>query len=90
MVDLERTPRLTIDRLNYDGCYQLLEAFLRYVADDYIASLQTYLKDKNDKKSYEHYINSREFFLSSYFSDLTGLYGEDVISRLDASILGRY
>lgn len=91
MIDLNNTPRLTIDRLHYDGCYKLLETFLKYIADDYCAALRGYLKNKNDKNNREYYISSREFFLSKYFSDLTGLCGEDILSRLDAGVKdGRY
>lgn len=86
---VEITSRITIDKLNNVGCFNLLETFLHYIAEDYSSALRTYLNDKSDKESYSHYVKAREFFLSDYFANLTDLCGEDIVSRLDAKILGR-
>lgn len=87
MPKFDNIPRLTIDKLNNDGCFRLLEAFLKYVAEDYCSALRTFLKDKNDKTSYKHLVSARNFFLSDYFSNLTGLCGEDIVSRLDTKVM---
>lgn len=89
MPKFDSVTRLTIDKLNNDGCFKLLEAFLAYVAEDYRAALRTWMKDRNDKESYEHYLRTREFFLSDYFANLTDLCGEDIVSRLDAEVMVR-
>lgn len=85
--DFMNTERLTIDKLNDDGCINLLEAFLVYMSDTYRSALSTFLADKNDKKGYESYKSIRDFFLSDYFTQLTNLKGEDILSRLDKSYL---
>lgn len=79
--------RLTIDKLNDDGCINLLEAFLVYMTDNYRSALSTFLADKNDKNGYESYKSIRDFFLSDYFTQLTNLKGEDILYRLDKNYL---
>ena len=88
-VDFKNVPRLTIDKLNNEGCLKLLETFLAYTAEEYTMALRTWLRDKSDKESYKHYLGTRNFFLSGYFANLTGLDGEAIVSRLDAQVLGR-
>ena len=85
----DNVSRLTIDKLNDDGCFKLLESFLAYMADDYCSALINYLRNKSDKENYNHYLRTRNFFLSDYFTNLTDLCGEDIVSRLDAKIIGR-
>ena len=89
MPKLDNIPRLTIDKLNNDGCFRLLETFLAYIAEDYCSALYAYLNDKSCKESYNHYLRARDFFLSDYFANLTDLCGEDIVSRLDAKVMGR-
>lgn len=86
---MQKPSRLTIDKLNMDGCFRLLEAFLSYASQEYRLALKTYMKDRNDIRARKYYENTRAFFLSDYFANLTGLCGEDVVSRLDAYVLGR-
>ena len=88
-VDFKNVPRLTIDKLNNEGCLKLLETFLAYTAEDYTMALRTWLRDKSDKDNYTHYLSIRNFFLSDYFANLTSLDGEAIVSRLDAQVLGR-
>lgn len=88
-VDFKNVPRLTIDKLNEEGCLKLLEAFLAYTAEEYTMALCNWLKNKGNKDNYKHYLNLRDFFLSDYFANLTNLDGEAIVSRLDAQVLGR-
>ena len=43
-VDFKNIPRLTIDKLNEEGCLKLLEAFLAYTAEEYTMTLCNWLK----------------------------------------------
>ena len=91
MNKLSNFQRLTIDKLDDEGCLKILEAFVSYAARDYRAAFHSYLDNKRDKNNYYYYIQAREFFLSDYFHDLTGLFGEDILEMLDAGVLrGKY
>ena len=79
-----RCRRLTIDRLNDEGCFMVLCAMLKQMAKDYRAAFLSHMKDPGDEIVREQYISIREDFLSDYFHDLTRLDGRAIVDRLDA------
>ena len=89
MVLIGEQDRLTIDRLDDEGCLNLLEAFLVSLSEDYRNAMVTFLNDKKDKKSYELLTKLRYFFLSEYFYNLTGLNGKNILSSLDKPFLNK-
>ena len=62
--------------MNESGITKLVEAIVKRAADDY--RKVRYLDESYEKKKLE------EFFLSKWFSDLTGLDGKMVLDRLKA------
>ena len=48
MVLIDEQDRLTIDRLDDEGCLNLLEAFLMSLSEDYRIAMVTFLNDKKD------------------------------------------
>lgn len=81
--------RITLAELNDDGCLNLLEAYVKSLAEDYRSALRLFLADKKDKKTYDSLMNIRNIFLSKYFSDMTGLNGEAILYQLDKPYLDK-
>lgn len=82
--------RLTVDKLSTEGCINLLEAFVRNLSDDFKEAYWQYLDNKKSKDRVEHYNHLRKIFLSKYFSELTELDGQEILSRLEGDISKRY
>ena len=88
MISTRGYKRLTIDDLNYDGCLNLLEAFVHSLSEEYSNALYMFRKYKTDDHR-EALENVREVFLSKYFADLTGLRGDDILSRLEQQYMNK-
>ena len=83
--DMSNYKRLTIDRLNEDGCINMLSYFLKNMSEEFQASYFSYLRDKKNKDALKHYTRMREFYLSDYFTQLTNLDGRMVLQQLEKS-----
>lgn len=75
--------RITIDKLNDEGCLNFLEMFLSTLAEDYFSAYVDYVKNSTSSVADSNYVRMREFFLSDYFSLLTNLDGSAVLAGLD-------
>ncbi len=85
----ENPPRIaSADDLNLDGCIALVEAIIKDAAQEYICARREYKKNPFDKDAKKHYEQSRRFFLSEYFFNLTDLDGKAVLEKLDAQAGG--
>ena len=75
--------RLTIDKLNNDGCLNLLATFLEELAKEFCSAYIHHIKEPNDKDRAEHYKNIKKFINSKYFERLTGLTSKDIVENLE-------
>lgn len=75
--------RLTIDKINDEGCLNLLEMFLSQLAEDYHFILEDFVHHPSDKNVRNNFKKMRRFILSNYFAALTGIEGRDIIGTLD-------
>lgn len=77
--------RLTIDKLNNDGCINLLETFLIQLSEDYRCILREFIHNQSDRKLRTTFKKARKFILSDYFALLTGLDGSEILGTLDGN-----
>lgn len=75
--------RLTADKISYDGCINLIEAFLRYLGEDFRSAYHTLRASPKDKGAIKHYKQYTDFIKSEYFRMLTGLDGESLLDSLE-------
>lgn len=78
--------RLTIDKLNNNGCINILSELLRQMTTDFTESYKMYLSDKDDPEVQLNYENVKEEFLSDYFANLTRLNGANIVRKLEAAV----
>ena len=81
--DFSNMERLTIEKINDDGCLNLLEMFLSQLSEDYRFALDDYMRNQKNKKSKKGFVWLRNFIRSKYFASLTGLDGSEVVNMLD-------
>lgn len=74
---------MTIDKLNDDGCLNILEALLENTAIEFAKAYCEYISNPNDEYSSEVYNMHRDFILSEYFGQLTGLDGNEIVRSLE-------
>lgn len=87
MFNVKNYKRLTIDRLNDEGCMNLLTAFVTSLTEEYKNAMAIFLQDKTDKENYKHLVNLREYILSEHFANMTHLDGETILAKLDRPYL---
>ena len=80
------TERLTIDRLNDDGCIALLERFLRVLSKDYTQAYINFLNFPHSPDVREHYCVLKDLITSQYFNDLTNLDGQVISEGLERRV----
>lgn len=76
--------RLTIEKLNDDGCLLLVQTIVKDAANDYRSALVNLRRHPGSKEAQNAYNLQKKFFLSKYFHDLTGLDGQAIMDGLDA------
>jgi len=81
--------RLTIDRLNEKGCFNLLCAMVKYMSREFRAAYAEHLKHPMDPTAYVQYHRIKDEFRSERFRTLTRLDGDRVVRKLEA-IVTRY
>ena len=81
----ENPPRIaSADDLDFEGCIAVVEAIVKDAAEAYVCAKRDYKKNPFDREAKKHYEQSRRFFLSEYFWNLTNLDGKAVLEKLDA------
>ena len=75
--------RLTIDKLNPDGCLNLLEYMLTSIGQEYAYVANDLKKRPNDPDCLHMYNKVKDFIESDYFSRLTGMNGRQVFRSLE-------
>ena len=80
---VKKYKRLTIDKLSYDGCLNFLEAYVKYVSDEYVSIYNKYIHDPKNIQISKCYRKYRRYLLSCEFGLLTGLDGTVVVQGLE-------
>lgn len=80
---LDNPNRLTVDKLSVEGCINLLEAFVADVAQEFVTTYKHLLSCPTCQGFIDHYNDLKDYMQSDYFSGITGLNGEEIISTLE-------
>lgn len=83
-VDVDSFERLTADKLCFEGCVNILQAFLTNLTSDFRLAYYGYIRDRTNKESYAYFKKIRDLFCSDYFFGLTGLDGTAIVEKLEA------
>lgn len=78
--------RLTIDDISDEGCMNLFEALLQEIGTEYRLCAIQYKEHPEVEGSKEHYEKCREYILSDFFHDLTGLDGDSIVKSFDREV----
>ena len=80
-------PRLTIDKLNDEGCLNMLKHFLKSLSREFTQTFASLLNNPNNEDVRSHYDYLRELITSEYFHELTNLDGRSIVKRLESNYL---
>ena len=78
--------RLTADRLNINGCFNILCELLGCMAEEFRFAYRNYLNDQSDIEAYIQYEQIKDEFKSDYFHKLTSLNGNMIVRRLESHV----
>lgn len=88
-IEVANYKRLTIDKLNNEGCMNVFEALLADIREEFISKYKDYLFHKNDKNNCNTYFLSykriKNYILSDDFAALTGLDGASIVTTLETT-----
>lgn len=84
LIEAEKTyKRLKRDDLNYEGCMNLIVAFVAYIREDYEACAAYERRCPNDKRNLEHLEELRKTILSEQFGRITNLDGSSILREFE-------
>ena len=75
--------RFTADRLNIDGCINLIQTLLEDWCNDFRSSIKAYKKNPNDVEAKKRYLYIRSTLLSDYFANLTCMDGNAIVNSIE-------
>lgn len=77
--------RLTADRLNTDGCINLISFLVEEVCRDYADAYAMHLKNPHSQGCRKRRDTLRSYIMSDYFCNLTSLDGANVVELIEAN-----